>query len=104
MGLPYMDTQCGAKVFHRETIPYLFRPLQEYGFAFDVEVLLRAKLAQIPVCELPCTWKDKDGSSVNPINDGWIMLKTIFKLKTYYLFFRKEVPLFGSLQLHKFAE
>ncbi len=39
LGLPYADTQCGAKVFRREIVDQVLADLQLKGWAFDVELL-----------------------------------------------------------------
>lgn len=39
LGLPYADTQCGAKVFRREAIDRVLSDLELKGWAFDVELL-----------------------------------------------------------------
>src|SRR5438093_5039334 len=50
------DTQCGLKVFSREAGLRLFRDLSITGFAFDVELLLRADLLGLRVEEVPVEW------------------------------------------------
>ena len=37
------DTQCGAKVFHRSLVPYIFNKSFKTRWLFDVEILLRLK-------------------------------------------------------------
>ncbi|MFE8700908.1 glycosyltransferase [Cytobacillus sp. FJAT-54145] len=86
--LPYPDTQCGCKVFHHTLVPILFEPLQEQGFAMDVELLLKARRLQEPVLELPCIWRDQPGSTVHPIQDGLRMLTTLIRLRKQLI--RKE--------------
>ena len=39
LGLPFKDTQCGAKVFTRTAISTVMHDLTVHGFAFDVEFL-----------------------------------------------------------------
>lgn len=62
LALDYPDTQCGLKVvpasFHRET------SWREEGFAFDLELLLRAHAAGLPVVTQPITWSECSGSSL----------------------------------------
>lgn len=55
-GLPYHDTQCGFKAFHRRTIR-LFQSLTTTGWAFDVELLVRARAQQFRINEIPVTWR-----------------------------------------------
>jgi dolichyl-phosphate beta-glucosyltransferase len=82
--LPYKDTQCGCKFFHSSIVNILFESILEKGFAFDVEILIKAKKNNISIKELACVWEDKENSTVNTFIDGLIMLKAIFKLKKFY--------------------
>lgn len=63
-GLPYQDTQCGFKVYRMELCRPLFQALTTEGWSFDVELLLRARLADARITELPVTWQHVDGSKV----------------------------------------
>jgi len=38
---PFQDTQCGAKIFHRSIIPFLFSQPFNSPWLFDVEIFLR---------------------------------------------------------------
>jgi dolichyl-phosphate beta-glucosyltransferase len=38
---PFQDTQCGAKIFHRSLIPFLFKESFNTPWLFDVEIFLR---------------------------------------------------------------
>lgn len=84
LGLPYNDTQCGCKIFDRHTVNKLFDEVIEEGFAFDVELLIKAKKYQYTVLEKPCIWEDMEGSTVNPFVDGMNMLKAIVRIKKHY--------------------
>lgn len=80
MGIPYYDTQCGAKVFRvssplREALAEPFRS----RWAFDVELLGRllvgnaeaAPIAPHLLVEEPLqVWKDVEGSKLTPL-DAW---------------------------------
>lgn len=56
--LPYLDTQCGCKFFRREAAQRLFKDLATSGWAFDVEILSRAKKYGYRVCEFPVAWRN----------------------------------------------
>lgn len=84
LGLPYQDTQCGCKIFHRSVIPFLFEEISEQGFSFDLEILLKAKVKHIDVLEMGCIWEDIDGSKVNKFKDSYHMLTSLYKLKRNY--------------------
>ncbi len=60
----FCDTQCGLKVFSREAALLLFSSLEIRGFAFDVELLLRARLGGMTILELPIEWAHVEESHV----------------------------------------
>jgi len=62
MGLPFSDTQCGAKVFKRDAIIDIVDEIKTTGFEIDVELLWRLKRKGYTVIEYPITWKHSGGS------------------------------------------
>jgi dolichyl-phosphate beta-glucosyltransferase len=64
------DTQCGLKAFAAPVVRDLFEPMRTHRFAFDVEVLTRAKRSGLRVVEIPVTWRHVEASRVDPIRDG----------------------------------
>jgi len=75
------DTQCACKVFTRAAVDQLFEPLATTGFAFDVEVLLRARKAGMKVVELPVPWTHQPGSTVNPVLEPLRMMRDVLRSK-----------------------
>jgi dolichyl-phosphate beta-glucosyltransferase len=65
------DTQCGFKFFDRATAEKIFHPLRTTGFAFDVELLARARRSGAVIAELPVRWTDVPGSTFSPMRDGY---------------------------------
>ncbi|MCI3926711.1 glycosyltransferase family 2 protein [Paenibacillus sp. TRM 82003] len=65
------DTQCGMKLFRTEAAKHVFAAGTLNGFAFDVEVIARAKQAGLRAMELPVAWADSEGSSFHPLRDGF---------------------------------
>lgn len=61
-GLPYRDTQCGAKAFRRVPALELAALVRELRWAFDVDLLLTARALGLRVVEQPVAWAN-DGSS-----------------------------------------
>lgn len=59
-----LDTQCGLKGMTAEAAATVFPPLRTKGFAFDIEVLARARQAGLSVGEMPITWAHVEGSRV----------------------------------------
>lgn len=62
LGLP--DTQCGLKIIHASL--HVRAPWREAGFAFDLELLLRARATGLPLRAEPIAWQEKSGSTL-----GW---------------------------------
>ncbi len=83
-GLKYRDTQCGFKLYPTAIAKKAFDNLTDYGFAHDVEVILRIENQGITINTLPLHWEEKSGSKVNLISDSWQMLKTVYKLRKKY--------------------
>ena len=81
MPLRIRDTQCGFKLFRRAEARRLFGALRTDGFAFDVEVILRAVLAGFGVAEVPITWRNDERSRVRPGVDSARMLKELVTIR-----------------------
>jgi dolichyl-phosphate beta-glucosyltransferase len=75
------DTQCGFKLFRAATMLRIFAALKTDGFAFDVEVLMRARESGLRIVEVPVTWVDSPESKVRPIVDSSCMLVEILKMR-----------------------
>ncbi len=75
------DTQCGFKLFKGEVARDLFGRLTTDGFAFDVEVLWRARRAGCQVREIPVRWINSDTTRVAPIRHSAQMLKDVVRLR-----------------------
>jgi dolichyl-phosphate beta-glucosyltransferase len=75
------DSQCGFKAFTRLAAERLFEALSTSGFAFDVELLLRARAAGYRIVEVPINWADQSGSKVGVLRHGPGMLGEILKAR-----------------------
>jgi dolichyl-phosphate beta-glucosyltransferase len=64
LGLPYRDTQCGFKLYRRPAALALFRRLRNNGYAYEFEVLERARQFGFAVSEVPVRWSDRVGSKL----------------------------------------
>ena len=70
LGLPYSDTQCGAKAFKAVAWNKISAKVAETGWAFDLEVLAVAKKFNFSVAEIPVEWKHvAEGSKVRAWKD-----------------------------------
>ena len=61
-GIPFTDTQCGAKVFRKEAIQEVIPKMKSHGFEFDVELLWRIQKAGYKITEVPTTWAHMEQS------------------------------------------
>ncbi len=64
-GLPFADTQCGAKAFKKQVVDEVLNQLETTNFAFDVELLYRLKKRGYKIKEVPITWEDKGKSTLD---------------------------------------
>ena len=62
LGLPVSDPQCGFKMFRRAAANRLFTELEETGYYFDLELLLRAETRGYRIEEIAIHWAEKPGS------------------------------------------
>lgn len=75
------DTQCGFKLFRKKVVKPLFEPLKTQGFAFDVEILLRAKKLHYKVRSMPVQWVNSPHSKVSFLKDSFKMLFDILIMR-----------------------
>lgn len=77
----FADTQCGFKLFRREAARRIFPRVKTDGFAFDVEILIRAREAGLRVAEVPVRWQNDSASRVRPVRDSLRMLAEILRMR-----------------------
>ncbi|KAE8150723.1 nucleotide-diphospho-sugar transferase [Aspergillus avenaceus] len=83
------DTQCGFKLFSRTSLPYIVPYMHSEGWIFDVEMLMLAEFAKIPVAEVPIDWREVTGSKLNVLRDsigmawGLAVLRAAWSLGVY---------------------
>lgn len=63
------DTQCGAKVFTRQSAQILFRHATIDGWAFDLEILALARRLGYSIKEVGVHWEDDPRSRISPLKD-----------------------------------
>jgi glycosyltransferase involved in cell wall biosynthesis len=80
MGLPYLDTQCGAKVLRRSVVEEVLPRLASRDLLFDVDLLAAADELGYRIVEVPTVWIDQDGSRVNAVGDSRKMGTSLVKL------------------------
>jgi dolichyl-phosphate beta-glucosyltransferase len=75
------DTQCGFKLFRREAARAIFSMLVIEGFAFDVEVLLRARAMGFRIAEVGVKWYHSSNSRVRMVRDSVHMFLDVMRLR-----------------------
>jgi len=78
-GLGLRDTQCGFKAFRTPVARLLFHLVHIDRFAFDVEILARARRLGLSVTEVPVHWKHVEGSTVHPLHDSVTMVADVYR-------------------------
>jgi dolichyl-phosphate beta-glucosyltransferase len=64
LGLPFPDTQCGFKLFPRSLAFELFSQQRSAAWVFDAEILVIARVAGLPIREVPVVWRPSGASRV----------------------------------------
>lgn len=77
-GMPYSDTQCGAKLFTKQTIALALPKMQTTNLLFDIELLWILTLRHCTIVEVAITWVDQPGSA--SLGSNTKFLKTAFGL------------------------
>lgn len=78
------DTQCGAKVMHREAVEKIHSSLRIADMAFDINLLYALKRAGCSIREVPTEWTDQMGSKVALGRTSLTMLLSIIRLRVIY--------------------
>ena len=73
------DTQCGFKAFRTPVARLLFHLVRIDRFAFDVEILTRARRLGLTIAEVPVHWKHVEGSTVHPLHDSLSMVADVYR-------------------------
>ena len=79
------DTQCGFKLFKKETAKVLFEKQTIWGFGFDVELLFMARKNGYRIKEVPITWINSPNSRVHIVKDSFLMLCDLVRIRARYL-------------------
>ena len=80
-GLPFKDTQCGAKVIKKEVMKEIAENISTFNFAFDIDLLWQLQRKGYKIKEISITWEDKDGSSVRLFHEIITMFLAIVRLR-----------------------
>jgi dolichyl-phosphate beta-glucosyltransferase len=77
----FSDTQCGFKLFRGGAARNLFREAKIDRFAYDVEILARAKKKGYGMKEVPIRWINSPESRVDPLKDSLQMLADLVRIR-----------------------
>lgn len=89
-GLPYSDTQCGAKVFRRSALQKVMDGLETANFAFDVELLYALRKERESVVEAPIVWRDEpEGTKIWLLGASASMLLAVAQLRLRHSFLNR---------------
>ncbi|KAF3917023.1 hypothetical protein ABW21_db0205020 [Orbilia brochopaga] len=79
------DTQCGFKLFTRDTARLVFWECHCEGWIFDIEVLLVAEAESVPVEEVAVTWHEVEGTKMSLVRDSVRMAWDLIVVRAAYL-------------------
>jgi glycosyltransferase involved in cell wall biosynthesis len=80
-GLPHHDTQCPLKLLRTADAQRLTERLRTRGFAFDVELLVRAQADGLAVAEVPIAFCHDLDSRVDPVAHALEMARAVALLR-----------------------
>jgi glycosyltransferase involved in cell wall biosynthesis len=77
----FSDAQCGFKALTRQAVLDLVPIVEDQGWFFDSELLLRAEQKGYQIYEVPVGWVDDPDSRVNIAQTAWGDLKGLFRVR-----------------------
>jgi hypothetical protein len=75
------DYQCGAKALTSDAWHQLRPHLYEPGFAWDLELIAMAGAKELHIKEIPITWRDDQGSTVDPFSTAVNMASALIAIR-----------------------
>lgn len=80
-GMPYHDTQCGAKALRSKAARQLCHIVHQKGWTFDLDLLLCAHRLGLKISEHPVGWTNKEGSRLRYASTTWEVLRALWSMK-----------------------
>ena len=80
-GLRLQDTQCGFKLFRRETTRRAFELQRVEGFGFDPELLFLIQRLGGKIVEVPVRWNNDPATRVHYLRDSLLMILDLLVLR-----------------------
>lgn len=75
------DHQCGFKAMRKEAFDMIAGILEEDGFTFDTELIVRSMENGLRISSVDIVWRDSDTSKVSLWHDSSRMFSDLFRLK-----------------------
>ncbi len=79
--MPYIDTQCGAKLFTKKTVEKIIGEIGITKWAFDVNLLYICRKKHLKIMEIPTIWEDKKDSKLDVTKVPIQMFSGIIRLR-----------------------
>jgi len=77
----FTDTQCGFKIYLGDVARRLYGECITDGFAFDIEIIIRAQKEGYRIKEFPVDWACDRDSRLSPTRSSWRVLHELMKIK-----------------------
>ncbi|MCS7315400.1 MAG: glycosyltransferase family 2 protein [Bryobacterales bacterium] len=84
VGLPFLDTQCGFKLFRRDAVEAIFPRQRIERFGFDVEILYLARKLGFKTVEVPVRWNHAEGTRVSMLRDSVDMFLDLLRVRWWW--------------------
>ena len=72
-GINLHDTQCGYKAIRKNVFDSLKREINIAGFAYDIDLAVKAERDGYKIVEMPVTWSHGEGSKINVLRQVFEM-------------------------------
>src|SRR5438128_2656628 len=79
--LPFVDTQCGFKAYHRERCRIIFEQQTIERFGFDPELLYLARHHGLRAVEIPVRWGHSPATKISMLRDSIQMFIDVFTIR-----------------------
>lgn len=80
LNIDIKDTQCGFKGFKDTAAGRIFSRLETRGYAFDVEIFVRARAENMHICKIPVTLVKQAGSKIRLSRDPACMFWELVRI------------------------
>jgi dolichyl-phosphate beta-glucosyltransferase len=77
----FTDTQCGFKIYKGDVARHLYGQCITDGFAFDIEIIMRAQKEGYRIKEFPIDWTCDRDSRLSPTRSSWRVLSELLTMR-----------------------